>query len=71
MSFVSVTHNASTNQCVADSVIVLGTSIALVLIQLVLYEEFRGIGKHDTEVKTFNEHLNPEFQMEYGWLEEV
>ncbi|KAF9411466.1 hypothetical protein BGZ94_001343 [Podila epigama] len=53
------------------SAFVFGPSLAPLFQQMGIYEEFKMIGKHDTEVKTYNEDLKLQFELKYGFLEKV
>ncbi|KAF9384136.1 hypothetical protein CPB97_005906 [Podila verticillata] len=53
------------------SALLLGTGIGPLFRQLGIYDDFIKVGKHTTELKLFNDKLEPEFVIEGAWLEQL
>jgi len=53
------------------SAVILGTGVGPLLTQLGIFDEFIQVGKQATEMSIVNENLEPEFKMNYSFLQEA
>ncbi|KAF9387531.1 hypothetical protein CPB97_002432 [Podila verticillata] len=53
------------------SAVILGTGVGPLMTQLGIFDEFIQVGKQATEMSIVNENLEPEFKMNYSFLQEA